>query len=602
MLKFCVAMVAALAAMSGATAMENVVMFDRPDAPATWHLGDKAPASAPIKFMIALKQRNVDVLEREYDARTDPSNSKWGQWLEIDQILDIVRPSQEHHDEVMTWLVEHGVTEIVSHGDAIECIATTKVAGRLFDTTFHEYTHDDGKQTVIKTRGKHHVPASIHRLIDFVEGPANFPIPHFGFVSEDIMSDGSKRGLKQFGPSIAYVPDSTDLLYNKGRDESNEQGTQAVIEFQGQSFSPQELQQFAQKVDIPIASTTTVVGPNQAQAPQTEATLDIQWMGATNNGAQNWFWLEPGNDWMYGFTTHFFKTKTVPLINSISYGWSETDQCTIAGGACAMLGVNSQQYVARVNSEFQKIGLRGVTLMAASGDSGANGRTDPSCMDPNLKPGFPGASPYITTVGATQLNNAKTALPSPPPVCNTGQFSCASAGEEVAVSYDTAHFASGGGFSAYSPVPKYQAEVVGAYLNSTTVTFPPSGYFNAKGRGYPDIASIGTGILIYTQGSVQPVGGTSASSPTVAGIMGLLNAHKIAKTGSPLGPLNPFLYQMHKAHPSAFQDIVKGDNKCTEGGCSSTCHGFEATSGWDPVSGLGSSNYKEMLNYLNSIM
>jgi hypothetical protein len=53
-------------------------------------------------------------------------------------------------------------------------------------------------------------------------------------------------------------------------------------------------------------------------------------MGGTNNGAKNWFWLESGQNWLLSFATHFFATSKVPLINSISYGWAENDQCQVS--------------------------------------------------------------------------------------------------------------------------------------------------------------------------------------------------------------------------------------------------------------------------------
>jgi len=59
----------------------------------------------------------------------------------------------------------------------------------------------------------------------------------------------------------------------------------------------------------------------------------------------------------------------VALVNSISYGWSELDQCSINPDECRQLGVDSLGYVRRVNAEFAKIALRGVTLLSASGDA-----------------------------------------------------------------------------------------------------------------------------------------------------------------------------------------------------------------------------------------
>merc|ERR1711982_66964 len=89
----------------------------------------------------------------------------------------------------------------------------------------------------------------------------------------------------------------------------------------------------------------------------------------------------------------------------------------IAETECTTLGVDAAGYVARVNTEFQKIGLRGVSLLAASGDSGANGRTDGECTGTVLHASFPGSSPYITAVGATQLQDPVYDFPSMPAAC-----------------------------------------------------------------------------------------------------------------------------------------------------------------------------------------
>jgi len=304
---------------------------------------------------------------------------------------------------------------------------------------------------------------------------------------------------------------------------------------------------------------------------------------------------------LYGFGVHMFGTQNVPFVNSISYGWNEEDQCEdgIGGAECQQLGVDSKGYVARVNVQFQKIGLRGISLISASGDSGANGRTDPDCSENHLNPPYPAASPFITSVGGTQIDQASGVanLPNAPPGCN-GQ-SCASGGYEEAVSYDQANYASGGGFSFVASTPAYQQAAVTGYLNSG-VQLPPASYYNAGGRGFPDVAGLGSQVLIIDGGSIEPVGGTSCASPIFAGIIALLNDYVITNTGQPLGFLNPLLYKMAAANPKAFNDITKGDNICTEDGCSPSCKGYLCTKGWDPVTGLGTPIYPEMLKYIQA--
>lgn len=51
----------------------------------------------------------------------------------------------------------------------------------------------------------------------------------------------------------------------------------------------------------------------------------------------------------------------------------------------------------------------------------------------------------------------------------------------------------------------------------------------------------------------------------------------------------------------AFHDVTQGDNKCTESGCTSSCEGFLASKGWDPVTGLGSPNVAELEKYIGEM-
>lgn len=115
---------------------------------------------------------------------------------------------------------------------------------------------------------------------------------------------------------------------------------------------------------------------------------------------------------------------------------------------------------------------------------------------------------------------------------------------------------------------------------------------------------MGNNFLIYMQseGGWSLAGGTSASAPTFAGVVAYLNDISYNKTGKPLGFLNPLLYKMQAAEPDTFTDVVKGDNKCTEGGCFKTCKVYLAAAGWDPVTGLGTPNVDKMMAYLERLL
>merc|ERR1712139_681108 len=98
------------------------------------------------------------------------------------------------------------------------------------------------------------------------------------------------------------------------------------------------------------------------------------------------------------------------------------------------------------------------------------------------------------------------------------------------------------------------------------------------------------------------VGGTSASTPTVAAVAARLNDLSYKKTGKPLGSLTQLLYQMYHEAPETFTDITVGDNRCTEFGCSPSCKGYEASKGWDPVTGLGTPVASKMISYVEKIL
>jgi tripeptidyl-peptidase-1 len=90
-------------------------------------------------------------------------------------------------------------------------------------------------------------------------------------------------------------------------------------------------------------------------------------------------------------------------------------------------------------------------------------------------------------------------------------------------------------------------------------------------------------------------GGTSASTPTFAGIVSLINDRRLNKGLPPLGLMNKRVWMVATSHPDeAFLDVTAGNT---------TCHcdnGFFATKGWDPMTGWGTPKWEGMLKYFAS--
>jgi tripeptidyl-peptidase-1 len=149
---------------------------------------------------------------------------------------------------------------------------------------------------------------------------------------------------------------------------------------------------------------------------------------------------------------------------------------------------------------------------------------------------------------------------------------------------------SSGGFSNYFPRPWYQDQVVPEYLNTVPASFP--GVFNRSGRGFPDVATQGINFRIIEGGTPMLVTGTSASSPTFASIIALLNDQLVQVGKKPLGFLNPFLY-LAAGSAGAFNDVTSGKNAGPP--CNNTATGFTAEKGWDATTGFGTPNYPKLL-------
>ncbi len=127
---------------------------------------------------------------------------------------------------------------------------------------------------------------------------------------------------------------------------------------------------------------------------------------------------------------------------------------------------------------------------------------------------------------------------------------------------------------------------------------------------YPICAEPGDCVVSDGDLTIGIVGGTSASSPAMAGIMALINQ----KYG-PQGQANFILYPLAAQHPSAFHDVAVGSNivPCQQGSPNCTLStandntkgyytfGYYAGPGYDLATGLGSVDAAQLFNNWNSL-
>lgn len=226
-------------------------------------------------------------------------------------------------------------------------------------------------------------------------------------------------------------------------------------------------------------------------------------------------------------------------------------------GACETLDSVATRNA--IDATLAKLTAAGVTVFAASGDSGTEDCSD-SLGNPAAGVDFPASDPHVLGVGATTHPNGPAA-PAPDTAWSQAETTSQMAG------------GSGGGSSTIFARPAYQ--------NGVTAT---------AGRDVPDLAIDGdpnTGVSTVIedpatgeQGSVTS-GGTSLSSPLVAAMVANVAASRSTVTGvtAGFGDIHNVLY----AHPEAFTDVVAATQAFGEG----TGPTAPATPGYDQATGLG---------------
>jgi len=431
-------------------------------------------------------------------------------------------------------------------------------ASALLNTNFSTYRKEG--RALVKA-GNYSLPKSVAEVTATSMGLHGLPAPRMQPINMT-RTDPTAPMPPAVTPSVIAATYKIEKPY-VNPDGPNRQG---VAEFQGQYMSKEDLAMFFQK-EVPgfkegEEQVFSFKGVPYKKGNGVEADLDIQFIMGVAPGVKTDFFEWPEMDFcsdLHAYTASLLDSDSI--VNSISYGWQ---------GDLKQLNCKADDITA-VDANWAKLAAKGTSVLISSGDSGS-GYTPSGSGGYKLYPSWPASSPWVTAVGATRFVDQVVG------------------GEEMA----TDQFGSGGGFSSdfdQTDAP-WQKDVVAKYvaMGSSLEKFPPTDKFNATGRATPDVSALGEGFQVYVNGKVEAVGGTSASSPTFAAMVSLLNEARM-KAGKPqLGFLNPFLY----ANPDAFFDVVKGTNAEGRGPFSSP-YGFACAAGWDAATGLGTPHFDKLL-------
>ncbi|KAF8183780.1 peptidase S8/S53 domain-containing protein [Mycena galopus ATCC 62051] len=571
-----------------------------------WSRAGKPAPNALLPLRIGLKQSNIDTLHDRLLDVSHPDSANYGKHWTPEEVKAYFRPAQDSVEAVMEWLEETGVERAriqLSKGDNWVQVKDFSVAEaeKILNTEYHVYQHIHGGSRLACSA--YSVPSDIQSHIELIT-----PTLHFDGPPPSKRGTLSTRSFKavDVAPQPDALPDDLSncdvritppcyrALYNIPAeptilaasknsfaivDPSRVGSRPELIGIDG-GFVQTEEMDFSVNIEsnFDIGYSMTLVGPDQPvrlyqleDIPEGTAQLlspfndlldALDGSYCTEDGgddpAVDGIYPDPASGGYKGLKDCGDKPRSNVI--SVSYASNEADLTPF--------------YEIRQCNEYAKLGLMGTTFLFASGDSGVAGN-DELCVFPNgtqsvdaplFNPLFPANCPFVTGVGATQVNPGSTVFE-----------------PESAASLTS------GGFSNIFALPDYQKAAVEEYYKFHNPPYGADQYNNSqRARGIPDFSVNGVNCTVVAEGLTIAVAGTSAAPPVIGAMITLINDARLAAGKSPVGFINPAIYS--DAFKGAFNDIVSGNNP----GCGT--NGFESVEGWDPVSGLGTPDFPKLLD------
>lgn len=573
--------------------------------------------SLSLRFsMTPAQQADLNLL---LAAQLDPGSPSYHQWLTPEQFGARFGLSGSDLANVSSWLTSQGftITGVAKSSTFITFSGTVAQVQQAFGTTIHKVSHN-GEQHVTNLSDPT-LPSAVANVVLAVTGLDDFK-PKSRSRARGVTIDPSQPLFTQTvnGVTSHYIsPADLYTIYDFAPlTSAGITGTGITIAVVGQT----DLTQGNVLPDANIAAFRTASGlpainlklqvagqdPGISTADIDEAHIDVEWSSAAASGATILYVY--GSDVFRNSLTYAIDNKVAPIVTS-SYGDCET------GFGAAM--------VASYNLLLAQANAQGQTVMSSSGDAGATDCDVDGLATEGLSVDFPASSPYVTAAGGTMFSGD---VSSPSTYWSSTNSTTGLLGgsalsyipeqpwnETTASGGLTAGGAGGGGASAFFSKPAWQTGT-GVPADSSRDTPDISLNAAAMHDGYlvcsqgdgTNEPACANGTFVGANNAVNVFGGTSFVSPTFAGILALVE-QKLA-TPSGLGNVGPVLYGFLNGptYSSVFHDIITGSNSipCSQGtlNCpNGGSIGYNASTGYDQASGIGSIDASKLVNGWSSV-
>ena len=545
---------------------------------------DRGPAGADTRMdrMVLLLQPSTaqqEALEALLEAQQDRQSPQFHQWLSPEDFGRMFGASDRDVERVVDWLESHGFQVEPVSSSRRQIVFSGTVA--QVQSAFHAEVH------VYNVRGTLHyanatdpeIPQALAEVVGGVVSLHDFQSKpmHGEFRPADAPAPEYTSGATHY-----LAPADFATIYDSaGLNSQSIDGTgQSIAVVARSDYNVSDVQAFRSQFALPAANPTVVVNGKDpgivSTDEQGEATLDVEWAGAVARKASIQFVVSASTNTSDGveLSAQYIVNHNVAPVVTLSFGLCE-----------AALGSAGNQFW---NSLWQQAASQGMTVFVASGDNGAAGCDSPSASSATSGKAVNGlcSSPYSTCVGGTQFKD--TSNPSAYWSANSNATTLGSAlsyipeavwNESGTAAGGSELWAGGGGASQVYAKPSWQAGP----------GVPADGH-----RDVPDVAltsAVHDGYLVAMNGAFYVFGGTSAATPSFAGLMALVNQKTQARQGS----ANPTFYALatnqSKGGAGVFHDVTSGSNSVPGQA------GFTAGAGYDAASGLGSVDATLLVNH-----
>lgn len=537
-----------------------------------------------VTLLLAQTPAQQADLEKLLAAQQDPSSPGYHRWLNPEQYADRFGASADDIAEITAWLAQYNL-HVTNVGRARTSIAFTGTAGeieRALQTSFHRFTVKGASH--FANTAEPSLPAALRAAVRGIQGLHDFHMEPRAVRRQALAPDytSATSGNHYLSPDDFGTIYNVKALWNAGYDG----GGQKIVIAGQTRVALTDIQSFRAKFNLPAQDPQLLLVPN-TRDPGTvngdlgEADLDLEWAGATAPQAT----LIYVYSYNVADAVQYAIDQNLAPVLSVSYGLCEP--------------YSLQSDILMQQSWARQANAQGMTWINAAGDSGGS-----DCLNGNSSSGgglavdSPADVPEVTGVGGTTLREG------------AGTF------------WNTSNNANGGSALAYIPEIVWNDSTSGNPAagggGASTIFTQPTwqtglGVPQNNARNVPDIAMAASadhdGYLVYTTGSLAVFGGTSAGTPSFAGIAALLNQYLVAnhaQTAPGVGNINPRLYALAQAGAGAFHDITVGDNVVNVNcgarahNCVSGSFGYAAGQGYDPASGLGSVDAYNLVTSWNS--